>query len=289
MSSGRSLWLWEHLPKNIGDKPDQSWLKEGDAVENINRLEMGGHQAGSFASINSGSRFPQTIQHDLDLLDLINKLAKPGAKVNIVQAVTNESVQGLVSANKLVSQIKLAGLINVKNFKPVDVTSEQLGEICQALSITDQNSNIEIVEIECSTPDFANGSSKPLSFASKIKDNKPKPEKKVWSLADMDDDDVDLIDQDDLLDEEDLVKPDQASLRVCGTTGKRKACKDCSCGLAEELSTGKEPTKKSFTSSCGSCYLGDAFRCASCPYLGMAAFKPGEKIQLSDRQLKADQ
>lgn len=275
MSSGRSLWLWEHLPKNIGDKPDQSWLKEGDAVENINRLEMGkycwtfyfmmrwkwfletgfilgGHQAGSFASINSGSRFPQTIQHDLDLLDLINKLAKPGAKVNIVQAVTNESVQGLVSANKLVSQIKLAGLINVKNFKPVDVTSEQLGEICQALSITDQNSNIEIVEIECSTPDFANGSSKPLSFASKIKDNKPKPEKKVWSLADMDDDDVDLIDQDDLLDEEDLVKPDQASLRVCGTTGKRKACKDCSCGLAEELSTGKEPTKKSFTSSCGS-------------------------------------
>ena len=71
-------------------------------------------------------------------------------------------------------------------------------------------------------------------------------------MTDMDDDDVDLIDEDDLLDEEDMAKPDQATLRVCGTTGKRKACKGCSCGLAEEISGGGEVTKKSVTSSCGS-------------------------------------
>ena len=61
-----------------------------------------------------------------------------------------------------------------------------------------------------------------------------------WTLDDLDDDTVELIDEDTLLDEADLVKPDPQSLRVCGTTGKRKACKDCSCGLREELDAGKQ-------------------------------------------------
>lgn len=44
-------------------------------------------------------------------------------------------------------------------------------------------------------------------------------------------------------------------LVVCGTTGKRKACKDCSCGLAEELAAGKDKKEintANAKSSCGS-------------------------------------
>lgn len=90
-----------------------------------------------------------------------------------------------------------------------------------------------------------------------------------------DEDDDDVINENDLLDEKDKVKPDPSDLKgkhgyaygfhsseiiqhllpVCGTTGKRKACKDCSCGLGEELAAeGKQNTQSTETakSSCGS-------------------------------------
>lgn len=135
-------------------------------------------------------------------------------------------------------------------------------------------------------PTYKVGSSDKVTLIPEAKEN-------VVSAWKMDDNNTETISEDDLLEADDLIKPDSSSLRVCATTKKAKACKDCSCGLAEELEANRpkdtpKPDTSNAKSSCGSCYLGDAFRCASCPYLGMPAFKPGEKVQLAGNLLQDD-
>lgn len=93
------------------------------------------------------------------------------------------------------------------------------------------------------------------------------------------------IDASSLLTEADKQKPDSESLAApCGSDKKkRRACANCTCGLAEEIAGNdalSAEQRANPKSACGSCYLGDAFRCGSCPYLGMPAFKPGEKPSL---------
>ena len=50
----------------------------------------GGHGPATFDRICSGLRPPHSVQHDLDLLALVATLGKPGAKVTICQAVTDQ-------------------------------------------------------------------------------------------------------------------------------------------------------------------------------------------------------
>ncbi|PJF17870.1 hypothetical protein PSACC_02300 [Paramicrosporidium saccamoebae] len=57
---------------------------------------------------------------------------------------------------------------------------------------------------------------------------------------------ADFVDEDELLREEDKVRP--APVAACGDTIKKRACKDCTCGLAEQEGQ-NEPIEKS---SCGS-------------------------------------
>ncbi|WEW55622.1 electron carrier [Emydomyces testavorans] len=117
--------------------------------------------------------------------------------------------------------------------------------------------------------------------------------------------DDEFIDEETLLDEADMERPIVLPLECRPKAGKRRrACKDCTCGLAEKLQDedqakranadaaletmklgANELAEVDFTvqgklGSCGNCALGDAFRCDGCPYIGLPPFKPGEEVRL---------
>ena len=122
------------------------------------------------------------------------------------------------------------------------------------------------------------GAAVPLSLKKKQKQTAKAavPAKKVWTISA--DDDDDLIDEDTLVEEEELRAAAKPAADDCEMAEGRKACKNCSCGRAEAEAAGA--TDAAPTSACGSCYLGDGFRCAGCPYRGMPPFKPGEKVTI---------
>lgn len=93
--------------------------------------------------------------------------------------------------------------------------------------------------------------------------------------------DEEFVDENDLLNAEIVVNEPLD----CGSTdnsGKRRACKDCSCGLADITDDIDTVIDKS---ACGNCYKGDAFRCGNCPFLGKPAFDANSttvKLSLTD-------
>ena len=125
----------------------------------------------------------------------------------------------------------------------------------------------------------------------------------AWE-EDEDDREDEMIDEDALLTEKDKAKPTTAEGEGVGCPPTRKPCKDCTCGRKEEeemkenatpgtttssvvkMDLENDPNDETFKSACGNCALGDAFRCAGCPYLGQPAFKEndgeGKVVMLDD-------
>lgn len=278
----------QDLEEIVAHMTQQAGPKGKVNVEHVERLKLSSHPESSFDIVYSGVTFPSAFIHDLETLAEIASILKPSGSLVLRQPTGNAN--NLLSQEKLVSTLKLSGFINISQGNLVAITEEQLKTL---QIILNYENKIDLTEITCEKPSFNVGTSTQLklSFTKKKETSTPTDNAaKVWTLSaqDMNDDDIDIIDSDDLLDENDRKKPDPLTLKsVCGPkSGKKKACKNCTCGLAEDLANGVEKAQPK--SACGSCYLGDAFRCASCPYLGMPAFKPGDKISLSDRQLKPD-
>ncbi|XP_055890486.1 anamorsin homolog isoform X2 [Biomphalaria glabrata] len=263
-------------------------------LEHIERLKLSSHPNSGFDVVLSGLVNPLLIQHTVDILGEICRVLKPQGKLYIQELclpLDTQAETGIKTKEKFISLLKLAGFVNISQPREVSLDDDEKLELKQKF---ESQTESVIIRLEAQKPSYEVGSSSQLKLAFKSKPAAKVDDKvaKVWALnsSDLLDDNVDLVNQDDLLDENDLKKPDPASLKFdCGSgPAKKKACKNCTCGLAEELEKEKQPVTTTKTSACGNCYLGDAFRCASCPYLGMPAFKPGEKIQLTNQQLKAD-
>jgi anamorsin len=173
-------------------------------------------------------------------------------------------------------------------------------------------------------PPSANGAAVPLRLRSR--NNAAAKAASLWKLTQKGSESP-TIDESSLLTHDDLKRRETIQRPDCDVKRTRKACKNCSCGLSELLLEEKDDLPASLgggksmaddqekpaigamktvstgavTSSCGSCYLGDAFRCASCPYLGMVlesvgrffpdtdafwpitglpAFEPGQKVEI---------
>ncbi|XP_018431073.1 PREDICTED: anamorsin, partial [Nanorana parkeri] len=187
---------------------------------------------------------------------------------------------GLRSPGRLFSALTLSGLTGVTQMLQRPLTGEQAERVKETLGF----SGTDLIRVRATKPDYEVGSSRQLL-------RRPVPGKpqvdaaavKLWTLSanDMNDVDVDLLDSDDLLDQDDLKKPLPSTLRSSGcgesTDKKRKACKNWGIGIGGGTSC---------DSFLFQCYLGDAFRCASCPYLGMPAFSPGEKVMLNPGRLQ---
>ncbi|KAK3742006.1 hypothetical protein RRG08_024752 [Elysia crispata] len=302
LSSGtKVLLLWagsqmsanmQNVASTISDK-----VKGGDdgriQLEHIDRLLLSAHPNSHFDVVISGLVNPLETKHTTEILGELCRILKPSGNLYMQELAlpSTEADNGLRKKDQLPSQLKLSGFVDICEPFEVSLNDDEKLELKQKSDSNEAN----LYRVTGKKPFYEVGSSSQLKLPFKPKAPAAKVDAnvaKVWSLnsSDLMDDEVDLVDEDELLDENDLKKPDPASLKVeCGPA-KKKACKNCTCGLAEELDkeSKSEIPAPAKTSACGNCYLGDAFRCASCPYLGMPAFKPGEKVALSSRQLNAD-
>ena len=175
------------------------------SVENVERLGLANYQPGHFDKIFSGCVGLATINHDLDRLGQLTKLLKPGGQLSFVQCVRAGEDPASLS-----SSLILSGLTSSSSSPPTLLQSFPCLEATLAKLGLSQANLYLVTGVK---PNHEVGASRLLSFAKPKSTPAPAPAS-VWTLEDLEDDSVELVDDKTLLSEEDLVKPDPSTLRV---------------------------------------------------------------------------
>lgn len=284
------------------------------AFEVLERVADAPLAKGSFNKIYSNTFSPSVATHTPEMLSRYLGTLSSGGLLEIKEPVLIVDLSNTVSPihrkeQDLVSMLKLAGFVNVvANTTPVNddelISFFKLwggNETRIEQGVNRLSGKFGNTHITANKPNYEVGQKIQLNFGKKKQQNETNKKPSVWTLnTNDDDDDMELEDDEALLDEEDKIKPSAESLKRpddCEMEGgRRKACKNCICGRADAENAGVvsldltddivedevievDPTPKK-VGGCGSCALGDAFRCSTCPYLGMPAFNEGEKVAL---------
>ena len=219
------------------------------------------------ATVHSSEHLsPETLRAFFDLL-------KPGGRLGVFVKGGGEQED----SSSAMMRKEVSKRLTLEGFEEV-VVSEQTTSV----------SGTRATKVSGRKPKWERG----VTFSLGEKKTKKTLVSKASSAWEEDDDDRDeMIDEDALLTEKDKAKPNAEGEGV-GCPPTRKPCKDCTCGRKEEeemkenatpassvvkMDLENDPNDETFKSACGNCALGDAFRCAGCPYLGQPAFKENDE------------
>jgi len=227
-------------------------------VETLDRIVQGDLPNSTYNNIYTNYFGPLVFAHNTKALSILASILVPGGILHIKEPVllvsrSSTDIPTIRTPQELVSELKLAGFVDLGINGATKVEMNDLTKIVgQVWRIKDENKKKELiqslngqlnlVEITAKKPAYEIGASFSLPFAKKATNGNGTTNKtSIWTLSAGDDEE--LENEDELLDENDLIKPDKSTLTRpdCETSGKRKACKNCSCGFAEELERESKP------------------------------------------------
>jgi hypothetical protein len=255
-------------PEEIQKKHEILSKDSSVAFEQLDRVPVVALKKVDF--IESGSIEPQQFNHSPQVIAQFSKALLPNGKLHLVEPCVVDSGVALQlekyknprlpfhTERSLQSDLIINGFVDIHLETSAPVGDEQVALWIEGWGVDKEafnvlKGNVVLVTAKAKKPNYEQSTGAKLSFRKKQEQQKP-VQQKVWTISANDDDD-ELENEDELLDEEDLVVPPTAAPGDCST--RKKACKDCSCGRAEEeakelVASITVVPKKTVTSSCGS-------------------------------------